>query len=818
MLGGAHFVVVLGAASAVLLCGVWALASGSLGRIPAPALVFAVLGTYSLVQSLPLPVGLVRHLSPLAAEIWERALLPFGEHSSHASLSLDPGASSLEAVKWLAYAIAFWLAANFARHSGVVHVVELVLGSALLVALATLGHNLLGATRVFGIYQPQLGPSPDHIGPFLNPNCLAGYLTLGAMCGLGLIVASKSHFRRALWALATALTIGVEVLSGSRGGVFALAVGVSSYAVCSFVMQRRRRGRKILYSWVAGIATLTAAGGFAAMGVRDSWFELSDKDLSKLRMARWVEPMVRDFPLFGVGRGAFESAFPAYKRVAGDLVFTNPENIFAQWFSEWGIIAAAVGLGLLLWQLRPARSGVGRSELATAAMVGVCAMVLQNCVDFSLELFAPMLAVAVLTGACWGRHGVASSRASANTAIQAPALLMLAGLSLCLSFVRSRHPVSLERAALRQEFADSRVQDEALWGQLRQAIGRHPAEPYFPRLAALLALRGGRIEPLPWIERALEQGPVDSRTHWILAQTLYLHGHLDQALLEARLAVEYDPGLAAGIGAKVARWAPQLEAIQSAAPRGRGASQMLLASALALDPALHGRLREELLRQAIKRDPSFSPAHQALANELIRNLRSERCANGQRRNCERDISTEAAALDELKPQSADGSELVAQLSAQTDQLGEAERMLSARCPTLEQSERVRCWRALFSAAVARGDRGLIARSAERLTATACALGIGCQGALLEAGNAMAHLQNRLEAFNYAQKAVQLDPQVAPLLQLADAAAALGRFSVASRALLSAAAHARETPALREQILQKERALRETGLSAGNPLN
>jgi len=821
-LGGAHVTVALIAALALLVCGVRALQCGSMHRIPGPALVFAALGAYSLLQSVPMPLGLLGRLSPVAAEVWAKAPFPFGVRATIGSISLDPGASSVEGAKWFAYAIAFWLAANFARRNGVVPIVALVFTSSLLVALATLGHTLAGATRVFGIYEPRLGPGLNHIGPFLNPNCLAGYLTLGAMCGFGLIVSSKSHTRRCVWALGTAIVIGVEALSGSRGGLLALLVGAVMFAAICFFMQRSKGRHVQRYAWAAGAGALIAAVFFATMGVRDSWFELSDRDISKLRMARWVLPMLGDFPIFGVGRGAFESTFPVYKPIAGDQIFTNPENIIAQWSSEWGIVATAIAIGFLVWQLRPARLGVGRSLTATAAMLGVGALMLQNLVDFSLELIAPMLAVTVLIGGCWGRHDTQIwRRRNAYGAVGAVALLSLAALSVCLAFTRGRSPVSLERIALRQQFSVTQPRspaERALWSRLHAAIARQPAEPYFPRLGAVLALRDGTIEPLPWIEQALERGPMDSRTHWILAQTLYLHRHLDQALLEARLSVEYDGALASRVGATVARWAPKLEAIERAAPRGRAGSDLRMSAALTLETKEFDGLREELLRRAIRADPGFASTHRAFAIELTGRLSDERCAQQARAKCVQDILSAAATLDRLKPQSADGSEIVANLFMRTRQLDEAERLLSARCPVLEQSERVRCWKALFVAAISGEDRGLIVRSADRLTTSACALDLNCEGSLLEAGSAMARLQNWPEAFIYTQRAVQLNPQTAPLLQLAEAAQALGRLTVASRALQLAAGHARENPVLRAQILEKERVLTAPDLSTGPEMN
>ena len=43
-------------------------------------------------------------------------------------------------------------------------------------------------------------------------------------------------------------------------------------------------------------------------------------------MLLWVKPMVRDFPWFGVGRGSFESVFPAYRTASGNVSFSHAET------------------------------------------------------------------------------------------------------------------------------------------------------------------------------------------------------------------------------------------------------------------------------------------------------------------------------------------------------------------------------------------------------------------------------------------------------------------------------------------------------------
>src|SRR5262249_61296143 len=113
-------------------------------------------------------------------------------------------------------------------------------------------------------------------------------------------------------------------------GVLVLPIGVIILALIS-----RRRGSasarsSAAPSWLMGIAVV---GGsiLAILGAtRDTWTELLQKDLSKVEMLVWAKPLLRDHPWFGVGRGAFESVFPAYRFSPGHLVFTHAENFIGQ--------------------------------------------------------------------------------------------------------------------------------------------------------------------------------------------------------------------------------------------------------------------------------------------------------------------------------------------------------------------------------------------------------------------------------------------------------------------------------------------------------
>lgn len=103
--------------SALALIG-GTLSGMALARLPAPAIVLGSLGLFSALQAAPLPARWVQWVSPASAEVWHRCLAPFGAALSRFPVSLDPGASIAEALKWLTYAAVYVMAVRVRARRG----------------------------------------------------------------------------------------------------------------------------------------------------------------------------------------------------------------------------------------------------------------------------------------------------------------------------------------------------------------------------------------------------------------------------------------------------------------------------------------------------------------------------------------------------------------------------------------------------------------------------------------------------------------------------------------------------------------------------
>ena len=402
-IGTVHIPALL-AVSAVALIGA-TLEVRSLPRVPWPAVVLAALGLFSAFQALSLPAPWVSHLSPVAAGVWLRCLVPFGEPALRTfSLSVDATASIAEALKWLTYAAVYVMALRTRARRGSAWLTLLLFGCATLVALLTLVHGIVDLPELYGIYHPDFTPGRWNVGPLLNSNNLAGYAILGLFAGGGLLLSDRSPVPR------LALMVGVGVisatlfLSGSRAGVLSLLLA----AGVALVWLMRARGARISLRGLAlGMMPLVTGVGIAfALGTENEARQLATLDVQrKVSVWLWSLPMIREHALFGVGRGAFESAFPKYRGALDydwSIVVTHAENFVVQWIAEWGVpVGACAVVVTLVYMLRQWYRSSG-DRLRFMVMTGLVALVFQNLADLGLEVPALVIAAVVALAACEG--------------------------------------------------------------------------------------------------------------------------------------------------------------------------------------------------------------------------------------------------------------------------------------------------------------------------------------------------------------------------------------------------------------------------------
>jgi tetratricopeptide (TPR) repeat protein len=579
LLGGVHAwatCIICGMSLATLLAVLWA-TWRSYYKVSISGLWVALAMTIALVwtaiQAIPFPCSFVGFVAPKSVEQLRLTLSTIKQTGpAWCFLSRDPGNTEIEIIKGIAIVAVFCAAWLFMASRNHTFIATCVAWSTITMAVVTLGHRLLLADRVFGMYTPLWAPIV--YGPILNPNSLAGFLVMG----LPVIVAfgiNAERSKRIFW-YALALLVGaVVILTLSRSGIAALVCSSLLFGVL-IVARRIGRGRVKSILVFAGIsfASGICLGAYAILN--EFLTEVSNHDLSKFDLvAKALKWSSKEALWLGVGRGAFSVSFVEY--LGSRVRFTHPENILVQWISEWGLPVAAL-LFLLLSVMVVRRLLQTHSLTTMAALVGIITIVIQNLLDFGLELSgvavvaAALLAVGLTPG--YHRSHERHHKKPENRFIPAFPVRNLACVVLSIGIVAiyplSIRAMDLDKRTLERHFRDAaQAKNRKLFKELLvRALSAHPSEPNFTLLAGAEAVYFDDPTALKLLNRTMQLAPNWSQPHVFAAQWLFNRGFRLQALLEIREAEIRIPNSATGILCRVLSKERDATLLLRAAPIG----------------------------------------------------------------------------------------------------------------------------------------------------------------------------------------------------------------------------------------------------------
>jgi tetratricopeptide (TPR) repeat protein len=788
----------LGAIHTPVLCGIAALlaVAAVVGWFPSapvrlrpPETILLGLGIgltgFTVLQGLPLPASVVRRLSPAAADVWAGALAPLHEAGpAWSSLSLDPTATRLQVLRGVVYIAAFIVALRVVSSRGGKRFLSMaILGTALVLAVAAILHPAFGAERVFGIYKPVELHDPRHIAPLLNPNNLAAYLNIGLCVAMGMVLDRRAERLRVLAAGAALLLVAVQLWVASRGGVAAMVVGIA----CVFLLSWRSDGARTLANPRVLVPSIAVLGGLAAVVLgssEEAISELHDTDVSKLRLALSALSLARHYPFFGVGRGAFEVAFPSTRQMqeASYIDFEHPENFIAEWVTEWGIPAAIVCIVTLALVLRPRRFAAGSPAIGACAAIITTAA--QNLVDFGSEVPAIVLAVAgcaaIVVAERGDTHGGGRRGWGSHPRVVGVAVGAATAVAVAVALHGWPHELDRDRADLFDDITRPAPSDYTA-SAVRAALTRHPSEPYVPLAGAYVA--AGRNESVvPWIERTLSLAPVYSPAHFLLARWVEKRSP-GQARLEYRLAftqsflskLQFDrDALQHAIGL-VHGFDDAMElAPEPAWVRGYVLESMagLLEGRL---PATRARL-DELLRQT--RPDDKRPLEREV-NDVLTDLGADDAAPWceDRKACAERGLAAVAALARLEPEQCGPPVARARLEIAVGDAHTALRDLQTAAQNTK--EPTDCWRSLGELALAAQDDAYLAVAEEVMSRSGGATNQDVANNLAWVGSLEERRGNYRKAQGYYRKAKETAPDRGDILEhCAHLASQLGLHSEA----------------------------------------
>ena len=560
-LGGVHREVQLLGAGLSIICLllVWTHRRGSSRGLHLPWFGALLLGlcAFTLLQLVPLPLGLLGLLAPATVEVLEVSLSKVGGVPGAHPISLDPGFTLVEAAKLASFALAFIAAHNFyyRRRRRRRLMLGLVVTGISLTMTGFIG-AVLAPGKPLLLYTPEAGRAAGLITTsFVNPNNGSAFLALCVLLAMGLAIDSKDLQQKVLLGLAAVLLGAGVFLTVSRGGILSLAVGMSILTV--LVLSARRR-------MDLGQAAAVVPGTVALIMLLSGWLaydhiveEFSDittgnqGGLAKIKQWSSGAAMIAANPWVGVGRGAFMTSFPRYMK--GDIpagTYEYMENQYLQLPAEVGLIVGggfilAAALAWLVWVRRGRQAGT-----TMAAGAALAAIAVHNLVDFNLELPGVALPVALLGGVLSAaslrrRRGHSSGEDRRRerrklrrihtviclSAVAVTALVLVANLI-------SWPPMPRDDDRKLQALANEKVPFKTFMEAAAQVIRRRPAD-YMPHLsAAHQAISAKDPRAIALLNRALFLFPASPKNHIQAARALLQFGHRRQALFEYRQALE----------------------------------------------------------------------------------------------------------------------------------------------------------------------------------------------------------------------------------------------------------------------------------------
>ncbi|MFT5173113.1 MAG: putative inorganic carbon (HCO3(-)) transporter [Gammaproteobacteria bacterium] len=398
---------VLGLAFIVLMSRLWRLTSFTL--IPAarlPLVLLSAWAIYTLLQSVALPMGVIRIISPSAHEMWSAA----GVHDL-ATLSMDRGASLARGLHLASLAAIFALAVNALSNWQRMRFAAIVI-----VALGAL-QALIGVSVALGRSHGWLLSGPIEgvggiSGTYVNPNHFAGLLEMTLCVSVGLALSLRGpglHFagirqfllsltgllmsaRTPLFAAQVLISVGL-LWSGSRGALLSVtvAITVTFFSLLPVRPNLSASGRLQAFASIMAIVVLALAWG--GPGALADKFMTNGISSNRLELAKATASLGADFALTGAGAGSFKSVFPSYKTNAlGIREYEHAHNDYLEIFAEGG----AIGLCLFLSSigvcahrtLRAARRRRGRAARAMCAgcVAGCLSLLVHACFDFNFQI------------------------------------------------------------------------------------------------------------------------------------------------------------------------------------------------------------------------------------------------------------------------------------------------------------------------------------------------------------------------------------------------------------------------------------------------
>jgi O-antigen ligase len=343
------------------------------------------------------------------------------EMLTYRSLSFDPYSTQQAVVRLLALLIYFiaWINVLHSRerwrrllYTAVIFGVSL--------AIFAIAQKLTWNGKLYWV-RPLRDGAP--FGPFVNYNHYAGLMEMiFPLCFAALPAGFVRRELKALWFVASVLMASSIVISLSRGGVLSLGVELIFFTLLSIWWRQRsahqgKRGEMNFRLLIPlTLAMMTVFALWVSYDQIAGRLQHSAKGLNEPSAANRLEiwrnalRLFRDYPLTGVGLGAFPVIYPQYGRSSALRErLEQTHNDYLQLLTDAGLIGGAIGLWFLIELILLARQQIRtdaeqesslQTGMAIGSLIGITGLMVHSLTDFNLQIpsnafyFVLMLAIA----------------------------------------------------------------------------------------------------------------------------------------------------------------------------------------------------------------------------------------------------------------------------------------------------------------------------------------------------------------------------------------------------------------------------------------
>lgn len=290
--------------------------------------------------------------------------------------SVAPGATAFASFRllslWLLALVVASRASTPARARGLVALlVAVACGMAAVAALQYRGVDI-GSVATQGLFSGDLLVRPAAF--FLDPNFLGGYLSVAALAALAFVVRSRRWGTALVWLAAAGVCTAGMAITASRSAVVGFVVG--ALTVVATAPRKRRTALVIGGLLVAAMALPLLPGQvverFTGLLAPQAEGSLTTRSL----MAESSVEMLGDYWVLGTGLGAYDAAYPPYRRPGALPRILHPHQLPLAMWVEMGLPGLIAELGLvagilIAWRRAAKQDYPGVSAVALAAVVAL---------------------------------------------------------------------------------------------------------------------------------------------------------------------------------------------------------------------------------------------------------------------------------------------------------------------------------------------------------------------------------------------------------------------------------------------------------------